>query len=177
MYKVALTGGIGTGKTYVSRQFIDLGIPVFYADEEAKKLYFEESVIQFLQNEFGKKCFSNDSIDFAKMGSFLFSDVEALKKVEQYIHPLLMQKFETWAVAQNAAIVMMESAIIFEHNLQHYFDKVIVVDAPLSIRINRIQRRNPHLSLDDIHQRIANQMEQEKKCALADLVIDHSEDK
>lgn len=171
MLKIVLTGGIGTGKTYLSKHFIDMGIPVFYADEEAKKLYNDPEVIQFFYHRFGESIFSNQKLDFLKLANLVFSDPALRLEVNQYIHPLVFQKFEKWTLEQGTPSVMMESAIIFEAGLDHLFDKIIVVDAPLEVRISRIQKRSPHLSHEEIMERIAAQISQEEKCKRADIVI------
>ena len=171
MLKIALTGGIGTGKTYLSKHFIEMGIPVFYADEEAKKLYADPQVIQFFKNHFGDSVFSNQQLDFKKIATLVFSNSDSLTLANQFIHPLVLSKFEEWAIQQNTQSVMMESAIIFEAHLESYFDKIIVVDSPLPVRIERIKKRSPHLTEEEIFQRISNQISQEVKCQKADLVI------
>ncbi len=171
MLKIVLTGGIGTGKTYLSKHFLDMGIPVFYADEEAKKLYSEPEVIKFFNNRFGESVFTNQQLDFHKLAQIVFSDPLLRFEVNQYIHPLVFQKFESWALEQGTPSVMMESAIIFEAGLDHLFDKIIVVDALLEVRIARIQKRSPHLSEKEIKERIDAQMSQEEKCKRADIVI------
>jgi dephospho-CoA kinase len=169
--KIALTGGIGTGKTHISKQFLDLGIPVFYADEETKKLYSSEEVLTFFKEKFDDTFFTNNQLDFDKLSAFVFSDIEHRKQIEAFIHPLVMKQFEEWASRQVSNLVMLESAIIFEAGLESYFDKMIVVDAPLEVRIKRIKERNKHLSEEDIMQRIHSQISQEEKCKHADLVI------
>jgi len=169
--RIALTGGIGTGKTFISKQFLDKGVPVFYADDEAKKLYSSEKVLFFLKENFGDNIFTNSQLDFSKLTAFVFSNKEYRKRIESFIHPLVMQQFEMWASAQDANMVMLESALIFEAGLEKFFDKIIVVDAPLDIRIERIKDRNPSLSEKDILQRIHSQMSQEEKCKRADLVV------
>lgn len=176
MKKYALTGGIGTGKTFISKDFIRNGIPVFYADEEAKKLYAREDVVARLGELFGEDIFSDNKLDFKKMGEMIFADTEAQKKLESLIHPLVMAEFENWARTQESDEVMMESAIIFESHLEKYFDKVFVVNASVPVRVARIRRRNPDWSEEEILARINAQMSQEEKCRLADEVIEHEED-
>jgi len=169
--KIALTGGIGTGKTYISKQFLDMGIPVFYADEEAKKLYSSEKVLIFFKENFGDLFFTNHQLDFSKLAGTVFSNKELRKKIEMFIHPLVMQQFEEWVAQQDSNMVMLESALIFEAELEKFFDKIFVVDAPLDIRIKRIKERNPLLSEAEIWQRINSQIPQEEKCKRADLMI------
>jgi dephospho-CoA kinase len=169
--KVALTGGIGTGKTHISKQFLDMGIPVFYADEETKKLYNSEKVLAFFTEKYRDIVFTNNKLDLSKLAGFIFENAENRKQVEAFIHPLVMQQFEDWTVQQVSNIVMLESAIIFEAGLEKFFDKIMVVDAPIEVRIKRIKERNPHLSEADIVQRINSQIPQEEKCKRADLVV------
>jgi len=169
--KIALTGGIGTGKTFVSKQFLDKGIPVFYADDEAKKLYSSEIVLDFFNNKFGDKVFTNKQLDFSKLSVFVFSDKKMKQEIENFIHPLVMQEFLEWAEQQESNIVVMESALIFEAGLEHYFDEIMVVDAPLDVRIKRISERNTELLPSEILQRIDSQIPQEEKCRRADVVV------
>lgn len=176
MKKYALTGGIGTGKTFISKDFIRQGIPVFYADEEAKKLYTRPDIIAKVRQLFGDQIFTNNKLDFKKISSIIFADPDAQKRLEALIHPLVMEAFEQWALEQNSEVVMMESAIIFEAHLEKYFDKVFVVNASVPVRVARIRRRNPELSVEEIMSRIAAQMTQEEKCRLADEIIEHEED-
>ncbi|MDR1346748.1 MAG: dephospho-CoA kinase [Bacteroidales bacterium] len=171
MLKIGLTGGIGTGKTYISRHFIEMGIPVFYADEETKKLYREPEIQLLLRSHFGDAIFTDNQLDFRKMGKLFFSSPEALQQANALIHPLVTERFNCWASKQQNKAVMMESAIIFEAGLASFFDKIFVVDAPLEVRIRRIQTRNPEWSKADILKRINAQMNQEEKCRLAHLVI------
>jgi len=169
--KIALTGGIGTGKTYISKQFLDMGIPVFYADEEAKRLYDSEEVIAFFKEKYGDTYFTNNQLDISKLATSVFSDTENRKQIENFIHPLVLQKFENWVSKQNSNIIMLESALIFEAGLEKFFDKIIVVDAPIDVRIERIKSRNLQLSESEILQRINSQLSQKEKCVSANLVI------
>ena len=176
MRQYALTGGLGTGKTFISKDFIRKGIPVFYADEEAKKLYAREEVVTQIRELFGMSVFTDNRLDFSKMGEIVFANQDAQKRLEALIHPLVMAEFEKWAAEQNTDTVMMESAIIFEAHLEKYFDKVFVVNASVPVRVARIRRRNPELSEEQILARIAAQMSQEEKCRLADEIIEHEVD-
>ena len=176
MKKIALTGGIGTGKTFISRQFIASGIPVFYADDEAKKLYEDADVLSEIRLAFGNEVFEGNVLDFKKLSAIVFNNELKKSELEGIIHPKVMQKFDAWCNMQGAETVMMESAIIFESHLERYFDQVIVVNASEATRIRRISQRNPELSENEIIARINSQMSQELKCSLADEVIEHDDD-
>jgi len=171
MLKIGLTGGIGTGKTFISRYFLEIGIPVFYADKEAKKLYNDPSIQQLLYHQFKDTIFTNDQLDFKKMRELFFSSPETLRQINMLIHPKVTDSFNSWTVQQQSKLVVMESAILFEAGLASLFDTIFVVDAPLSVRIRRIQSRNPEWSKAEIRQRINAQMKQEEKCSLGDAVI------
>ena len=174
MYKIALTGGIGTGKTYLSAHFVQMGIPVFYADDEAKKLYADPQFLQTIREVFGDVVFTPncpDQLSFVRMAEKVFSDEKALQRLNELVHPAVMSMFEEWCTQQDAPTVMMESAVVFEGNLTHYFDKIIVADAPVELRIQRVLARNPEMTREQILARMAKQMPQEEKCRRADLVV------
>lgn len=174
MYKVALTGGIGTGKTYLSAHFVQMGIPVFYADDEAKKLYSDPEFLEKIRAIFGNAVFDdNDSkkLSMPKLAARVFASEEVLGQINALVHPAVMTLFERWCETQHAATVMMESAVIFEGRLESYFDKIIVADAPLELRIQRVLARNPEMTREQILGRMARQMPQEEKCRRADLVV------
>jgi len=172
MVKIGLTGGIGTGKTYLSSHFRDMGIPVYYADEEAKKLYCRPDFLSEMRESFPEAhlWLPDGSLNMAELAKS-FADEVFLQRLSRFVHPFVMRDFESWAARQNTPSVMMESAILFEYDLVSYFDKIIVADAPEALRIKRILARNPHLTEADIRQRMSRQMSQEEKCSRADLVV------
>lgn len=172
MLKIGLTGGIGTGKTFLSKHFRDMGIPVYYADDEAKKLYRQPSFLADMRAAFPDErlWMADGSLNMPQL-SQSFADEDFLNRLSRFVHPYVMRDFERWAAEQNASAVMMESAILYEYDLVPQFDKIIVADAPETLRIRRIRERNPYLTDEDIRQRMARQMPQEEKCARADLVV------
>ncbi|MCQ2285533.1 MAG: dephospho-CoA kinase [Bacteroidales bacterium] len=171
MLKIGLTGGIGTGKSFVSKILMENGIPVFDADTEVKKLYDNPDVLAKIRQSFGENVFYKDKLNFAVFAQVIFSSENSRKQIAELIHPFVLKAFNDWAEQQNSSIVVMESALVFENNLTQWFDKIVVVDAPEMIRIARIKKRNPSWSEDDIKARMKAQMAQEEKCKLADLVI------
>ena len=172
MLRIGLTGGIGTGKTYLSKHFVDMGIPVYYADDEAKKLYRNPLFLAEMRMAFPDErlWFADGTLNMPVL-SQSFGDETFLQRLSYFVHPYVMRDFERWASEQNAQTVIMESAILFEYGLDSYFDKIIVADAPEALRIKRIRERNPHLTEADVRQRMARQMPQEEKCSRADLVV------
>lgn len=171
MKKIAITGGIGTGKTYISKKFVQMGIPVFYADVEAKKCYEDKEIVDTIRSYFGTEVFTEGRLDFKKMAHCVFQDPEKREVINKMIHPRVMGMFDEWAEEQHVPFVMLESAIVYENEMEKFFDMVIVVDAPLEVRIDRIKKRNPNLTEKEIIDRINAQMPQEEKCRRADMVI------
>ena len=172
MLKIALTGGIGTGKTYLSTHFRDMGIPVYYADDEAKKLYRQPAFLAEMRKQFPQQnlWLPDGTLNMSQLAQS-FEDEDFLKQLSHFVHPYVMRDFERWAEEQQTYAVIMESAIVFEYDLVSYFDKIIVADAPEALRIKRIKMRNPNLTEEDIRQRMARQLPQDEKCCRADLVV------
>ncbi|MBQ1455604.1 MAG: dephospho-CoA kinase, partial [Thermoguttaceae bacterium] len=103
-----------------------------------------------LVRTFGDVLLPDGTVDLRKMGAMVFADEEKLQILNKMIHPRVMQMFEKWSMLQSSQTVIMETAIVYEGNLTGYFDKIIVVDAPLELRIRRILQHDPHLTREDI---------------------------
>ncbi len=172
MIKVGLTGNIGSGKTTVCRIFESMGIPVFYADTEAKKLYARDSVKAKLSDAFGQKVFDEQgTVDFKKLAGIIFTDGKALEWINRLIHPLVFEVYNDWLAQHHSAPYSIhESAILFENNFQGHFDKTLVVSAPESVRLHRIIMRD-NLSEENVKNRMSNQLPDDIKDRLADYVI------
>ncbi len=171
MFKIGLTGGIGTGKSFVAELFAKKGIPVYDADSHAKNLYLDEEVIHEIEKALGPNILEHGQVNLKKVSDLIFSDLHARELVEAIIHPRLMNDFAIWCSSQNNDIVMMEAAILFEAHFDHLFDLIVTVDAPDDLRISRLKLRNPSWSLQDIQQRMFSQMSQADKCHRSDFVI------
>jgi dephospho-CoA kinase len=173
MLKVGITGGIGSGKTLVCRVFELLKVPVYYADDEARKLINQHPIIQKqLKDCFGVEIYLHENaLDRKKMAGIVFHDKTALKKLNSIVHPVVRQHFSQWLEQHpNAPYVVQEAAILFESGLYKKLDEVIVVDAPLELRIQRVMQRD-QVGREDVLARIQNQMPEKEKMALADFVI------
>lgn len=153
-----------------------MGIPVFYADTEAKNLYSHKEVLASLRENFGDTIFDEDKISFAKLTQLIFHNKEALKRLNNIIHPMVYTQFHQWAQQQSSPLVMMESAILFEGTHASDFDYIITVDATLEKRMERLRQRDLHLSEDTIRKKMENQLSQEEKCQRAHFVIRHDSD-
>jgi len=172
MLKVAVTGNIGSGKSTVIRVFQSLGIPVFIADTEAKKLYSDPEIRSKVKAYFGEDIYDeNGSLRKEKLANIVFNDQLALQKINNLIHPRTVEKYLLWLKTyKNHPYTIHESAILFENNLQSHFDKIINISAPTELRIKRIMKRDL-TDYETISNRIQNQMTDEKKNEMADFVI------
>ena len=170
MYKIGLTGGIGSGKTYIAEIFSRLDIPVFNSDVEGKKCMQENnSVREQIINLFGKEIYNN-KLDTGKLANIVFNNHELLENLNAIIHPMVIEKFNMWVSYQNSDIVIKESAILFESGTNKELDKIICVSAPEGTRIQRIIERDG-LTKKEILSRINNQISQEEKEKLSDFII------
>ncbi len=171
MLKVGITGGIGSGKTSACLIFKTLGIPVYDADTRAKELMNTDPELKTtLEGYFGKDIYENGMLDRKKLSAIIFNDRDALEKVNGSVHPAVECDFKQWCIRQTAPYIMEEAAIIFESGIAQRFGKVILVTAPIELRIKRVCDRD-HASPEAVRARINNQWPDEKKMALADYVI------
>lgn len=174
--KIAITGNIGSGKSYVSDLFKSLGVPVFDSDREAKLLYDLPEVRQKMVERFGVHIYDeNGVLDRKLMASKVFADACALGYVESVLYPVLNKRFAEWADQQGTPYVLYESALIFEKHLEGMFDAIIVVTASESVRIRRVMMRD-RCAEDQVRARMAMQMPQSEKITKADYVIVHEND-
>lgn len=171
MKKVGITGNIGSGKSYVCKLFEALGIPVFYSDDETKKLYLIPSVKELIVNRFGQEVYFDDGTLNRKLLSYhLFKNEEAMRFIESVLYPALNQCFDQWCKQQKSPYVLYESAILFEKNYGKYFDKIIFVSAPEDIRLQRVMQRDD-CSEENVRSRMRLQLNEDLKISNADYVI------
>lgn len=171
MKKIGITGNIGSGKSYVCKMFENLGIPVFYSDDETKKLYLVPSVKTLIINRFGNEVYFEDGTLNRKLLSYhLFKNEEAMKFIESVLYPALNRHFDEWCEQQTTPYVLYESAILFEKNYEKFFDKIIFVSAAESIRLQRVMKRND-CSEENVRSRMRLQLNEETKISRADFVI------
>ncbi|GAB4204993.1 MAG: dephospho-CoA kinase [Bacteroidia bacterium] len=169
---ICITGGIGSGKSTVSKIIQTLGYPVYYSDERAKQMYFlpeiKEQIIQLL----GKDAYLNDKqINKNYIASKIFSDKSLLEKINHIIHSAVKKDFQTFLNEHKEKnIVFKESALIFEAKLQNNCDKIILVTAPKDIRIKRVMKRDG-LSEEEILQRMDKQWNDDEKIKHCDYLI------
>jgi len=166
--RVGITGGIGSGKTTVCRVFETLGIPVYYADAEAKRLYSENKDLQAaLLDAYGPEVLQNGEVNKDFLRSLVFGKPEAARKLNSLVHPFVFEHYEQWCLAnENKPYTIKEAAILFESGSYKRLHRVIGVVAPEELRIQRAMNRD-HCSREDVLQRMQKQLPQDelaKKC-------------
>ena len=172
------TGGIGSGKSYVSRIFEQLGYPVYFSDDRAKLLYdTDEKLLCQMVGLLGEEILKDGRLDRGIVASKIFGNSGLLAKVESFVHPAVLADFERWKGEicrdeKNAPeFVVFESAILLETPLvKGCADKIMTVVAPYELRIERVIKRD-NASREQIEARIAQQWSDEQREALSDFII------
>lgn len=177
MIKVGVTGGIGSGKSIVCHIFKQLDVPVFHADSEAKKLInTNEALKQTFRQHFGDDIYHrNGDINKAKLASIIFQNQDELDFVNRTVHPLVQKEFSLWAEKYSALpYVIEEAAILFESGAYHFFDKIITVTAPKTLRIQRVVERD-NVKPEQVKARMDKQWNEAEKIKLSDFIVYNDE--
>ena len=175
MKKIGITGGIGSGKTYVASVLQSFGIPIFNADIQAKKIMTSsEKLIKLVKKEFGNDIYKDSDLNKEKLASIVFSNSDKLQKLNSLVHPIVKEEFNNWYKKQTSPYVIKEAAILFESNSHIGLDAVICISAPLKLRMKRLLNRDD-CSEKEIKKRIENQISQEEKQKLSDYIIVNDE--
>ena len=166
MYKIGVTGGIGSGKSTVCELLRDRGVAVYDSDSRAKQLMAEsEALREQLIAAFGAECYNAEGLNRTFLASKVFGNEEALQQLNSIVHPAVRTDFQTWAEQQQSPYVVLESAILFEAGFETEVDATLVVMAPMPMRLERtmardgvdkesVMRRMEHqLSDDELHRR------------------------
>jgi dephospho-CoA kinase len=168
---IGLTGGIGSGKSMVANYMKSLGIPVYIADEEAKKIMDTQEVVNLVQSAFGNTVIKNNKINREQLANLVFNNPEQLQKLNAIIHPIVKQNFDNWVKKQlSVPFVVKEAAILFESGGDKYCDSIITVTAPLETRLERVIQRDK-TNRKSVLDRMKNQWPDEKKIENSDYVI------
>ena len=172
MIKIAVTGGIGSGKSYISHLLENMHIPVYNADNEAKRLTVSDAGIRGeLIALLGEDVYKDGLLNKPLLASYLFSDPAHVLQINSIIHPRVRKDFTVWVERQEKCeIVGMESAILYEAGLSGTVDAVIMVYAPVELRIQRAMYRDG-ASEEQVRARIAAQMDDEEKRRRADFTV------
>ena len=169
--KIGITGGIGSGKTFICKLFEALGIPVYNADEEAKRLMNTDIRIkEKLIAQFGEATYKDGLLDRAFLADMAFSDKDKLELLNSIVHPIVIQEAKDWAERQTTRYSLKEAALLFESGSYKELDYTILVTAPMDIRIQRVIERDGATE-QQVRERINKQLSDEEKLQLADFVI------
>ena len=172
MFKLGLTGGIGSGKTLVCQIFEKLGVSIYYADTAAHMLMNSNAKLkEDIVRMFGDQAYGRDGLDRSYVARSVFGDHERLALLNNLVHPAVREDFIRWAAEQDTSpYVVEEAAILFESGASNEMDQTILVYAPEELRIDRVMKRDG-LSREDVLQRMDHQLSEEKKMELADHVL------
>jgi dephospho-CoA kinase len=171
---VGLTGGIGSGKSTVAAMFQDLGVPVYIADLEAKKLTnTSKKIRKKIKAILGKDSFNGKIINAEYIANKVFKDESLLKDLNAIIHPRVAEHFRKWVEEQEGHYCIKEAAILFESGSYKDCDITILVKSPKELRINRILERDRNTTVEEIESRMKNQWNDSKKENLSDIVIEN----
>lgn len=172
---IGLTGGIGSGKSTIAGYFKELGVPVYIADEEARKLMSKPEIIRKIQSVFDENVIENSVLNRKKIAELVFSAPEKLKQLNSIIHPEVKKHFITWVKAhEKYPFVIKEAAILFESGSYKDCDKIILVTAPETVRIERVMKRD-NVTKDQVLERIHHQWSDDKKNKMSDFVIQNTD--
>ncbi|HKJ42569.1 MAG TPA: dephospho-CoA kinase [Sunxiuqinia sp.] len=172
MKKIGITGGIGSGKSTICHLFSLLGVPVFNADQEAKRIMNTSSLVRSkMMLNFGNDIYLPDhTIDRKKLAGNIFNSPSLLEKVNGIIHPEVRKYFSDWCERQQSPYIVHEAAILFESGFYKMMDFTILVTAPEEDRIARVVKRDG-TTAEKVKERIAMQWPDEEKMILANKTI------
>ena len=171
MIKVAICGGIGSGKSTVCRMFAERGVALYDSDSRAKALMNESDELRkALVAEFGEECYADGALNRSYLASRVFGSEEQLARLNSIVHPAVKADFLRWAEEQEGDFCILESAILFESGFDAVVDKTVAVLAPLPLRIERAMQRDG-ASREQIEARVKAQMSDDELVARADFAI------
>ena len=170
---IGLTGGIGSGKTTVANYFKSYGIPVYIADDEARKIMQSVDIMEAIKDLFGADIFENETLNREKLAKIVFNNPESLEKLNGIVHPAVKKHFEQWLLQNlEAPYVIYEAAILFESGSYKDCDIIITVTAPIESRIQRVIKRD-NTTRELVLKRINAQWTDEKRISKSDFVIEN----
>lgn len=169
MKKIGVTGGIGSGKSFVTQAFAQLGVPVFDSDQAAKTLMEKDASLRAaIIRLLGPQAYVGEVLQKSWVASAIFADPELRHQIAKEVHPRVYEAFDVWLKQQNAPYILFESALLLEGGRADDFDLIWVVEAPLSLRLSRLEARG--LKREEALQRINAQWTDDERRVYADLI-------
>ena len=173
--KIGVSGGIGSGKTFVCKLIEKQGYPVYYSDYEAKRLMHDSANIRLaLIERFGEEIYIGDELNREFLANIIFHNETERIFVNSVVHPVVQSDFHLWAEKQSSDLVFYESALLFDSKIYLSLDATILVLAPLELRIERIMKRDA-ISLEKVKARIESQGNSEEFRSLASFCIENDD--
>jgi dephospho-CoA kinase len=170
---IGLTGGIGSGKTTIANHFKSLGVPVYIADDEARKIMQKADIINAIKEVFGSTIFESDILNRARLAKIVFGNPDQLKQLNAIVHPAVKKHFKQWLTEHaGSPLVVYETAILFENGNYKDFDWIITVFAPLESRIQRVIERDGG-TREEVLKRVNAQWTDEQRFSKSDFVIEN----
>lgn len=146
MRKVAITGGIGSGKSFISNKFAELGVPIYNSDVRANIIINSNiTVKKLLIKNFGDDSFIDGELNKKLISKIIFNNKSKLDLINSIVHPFVYQDYKSWLLIQKASYTIYESAIIYENNSMHKFDKIIGVISDNKLKISRLLKRGMNM--------------------------------
>ncbi|AWK05427.1 dephospho-CoA kinase [Flavobacterium crocinum] len=171
---IGLTGGIGSGKTTIANYFQEMGVPVYIADDGAKRVMQSGSILDEVKLEFGQNIFDGEVLNRAKLAQIVFNDKEKLAKLNAIVHPAVKRDFESWLLQyKKLDYVIYEAAILFESGRYKECDVIITVTAPQEVRIERVIQRDK-TTREQVLSRMKMQWNDEKRISKSNFVINNN---
>tara|TARA_B100001057_G_scaffold209826_1_gene210522 strand:+ start:1030 stop:1626 length:597 start_codon:yes stop_codon:yes gene_type:complete len=170
---VAITGGIGSGKSKILNFFTKRGFTCYNSDEKAKIILNTNSLVKkYIIENFGRLSYKNGFLNSKYLSKIVFKDPEKLKQLNSIVHPLVEEDFKKFKIKSEKSIIFFESAILFESKINLKIDYTVLVTAPINIRTERIIKRD-RITLSKILSRVSKQWSDEKKTLFADRLIEN----
>ncbi|MFV8346402.1 dephospho-CoA kinase [Flavobacterium sp. ZB4P13] len=171
---IGLTGGIGSGKTTIANYFESFGIPVYIADDEARKIMQTSEIIVAIKNVFGNAVFEKEILNREKLAKIVFNDPEKLEKLNNIVHPAVKKHFDQWLIQhKKVSYIIYEAAILFESGGYKNCDLIITVTAPIESRIQRVVERDK-TTRELVLKRINAQWTDEQRISKSDFSIENT---
>jgi dephospho-CoA kinase len=176
MFKVGITGGIGTGKTTVCKIFELLNIPIFYADDSAKLLMITNpTLIKGIKETFGDDAYlPTGALNRRYIADLVFNNSKNIEKLNNLVHPQVFKAFDDWIIKQQSPYVLKEAALLFESKSYKKNDLNVLVSSPIDLRISRLIKRDS-TTKEKILERMSNQLAENEKQKLANYMINNNE--
>lgn len=171
---VGITGGIGSGKSTICLVFETLEIPIYQADDRAKFLMQNDPyLIKNIKTVFGSEAYQNEELNRPFLAKAIFSDPDKTAQINALVHPAVGKDFKQWQSQQQAPYILKEAALMIESGSYKQLDFLINVFASIETRIQRVQKRDPHRSLEEINGILDKQVSEERRNELAQTVINN----